>query len=263
MSDHDVVSTSGTYLRAVLELEEEGVAALRARLVERFTRSVPTVSQNVARLRRDGLVDLDGDRRLVLSEAGRTTAAGIVRKHRLTEVFLDQVVGIEWPWLHVEARGWEHVMSDRAEDRLDRLLDHPRRSPYGNPIPPARARFDDGERAPAGQSLLQHATRSQGRARTTVGWIGELLQDDPPTLQQLVRHGLTPGAAITIVGREASIVARLEGGTSEVELSPRVAEHIFTATTPAGPSELVPPDEEAPASVITTGHHDYRIYQAG
>src|ERR1700754_2315777 len=123
------------YLRTVLELEEEGVPPLRARIAERLKQSGPTVSQTVARMERDGLLTVEGDRHLVLTEVGRKHAVSVMRKHRLAELLLVNVIGMPYEEAHEEACRWEHVMSDAVEQKVYDLLNRPTRSPYGNPIP--------------------------------------------------------------------------------------------------------------------------------
>src|SRR5699024_10829269 len=123
------------YLRAIDEREVEGIVPLRARIAERLGQSGPTVSQTVARMERDGLLVLSGDRHLELTESGRERATAVMRKHRLAERLLLDVIGLDWQDVHVEACRWEHVMSEQVEQRLIELRGQPRISPYGNPIP--------------------------------------------------------------------------------------------------------------------------------
>src|SRR6478672_2052934 len=123
------------YLRTILDLEEEGIIPLRARISERIGHSGPTVSQTVARMERDGLLSVEGDRHLELTELGRHKAIGVMRKHRLAERLLADVIGLDWALVHDEACRWEHVMSETVERRIVELLEHPLHSPYGNPIP--------------------------------------------------------------------------------------------------------------------------------
>src|SRR3954465_7846789 len=131
----DLIDTPEMYLRTIYELEEEGVVPLRARIAERLGQSGPTVSQTVARMERDGLLTGEGDRHLELSEHGRSLATRVMRKHRLAECLLVDVIGLDWELVHEEACRWEHVMSETVEKRLLELLGHPTQSPYGNPIP--------------------------------------------------------------------------------------------------------------------------------
>ena len=131
----DLIDTTEMYLRTIFELEEEGIVPLRARIAERLGQSGPTVSQTVARMERDDLVTVEGDRHLELSVQGRALATRVMRKHRLAECLLVDVIGMPWEDVHAEACRWEHVMSESVERRLLELLGHPTVSPYGNPIP--------------------------------------------------------------------------------------------------------------------------------
>src|SRR4051812_18595952 len=132
---NDLIDTTEMYLRTIFELEEEGLVPLRARIAGRLRQSGPTVSQTVARMQRDGLVTVEGDRHLELTPEGRSLATRVMRKHRLAECLLIDVIGLEWEQVHAEACRWEHVMSEAVERRLLELLGHPTESPYGNPIP--------------------------------------------------------------------------------------------------------------------------------
>src|SRR5450631_1381954 len=135
MSVTDLIDTTEMYLRTIYELEEEDIVPLRARIAERLGHSGPTVSQTVARMERDGLLSVGGDRHLELTDGGRIKAMRVMRKHRLAERLLLDVIGLEWQFVHDEACRWEHVMSERVERKLLAMLDDPRESPYGNPIP--------------------------------------------------------------------------------------------------------------------------------
>ena len=132
---NDLIDTTEMYLRTIYELEEEGVTPLRARIAERLEQSGPTVSQTVARMERDGLVQVAGDRHLELTPEGRAKAVSVMRKHRLAELLLVNVIGLEWEHVHTEACRWEHVMSEAVEKKVFALLGEPSVSPYGNPIP--------------------------------------------------------------------------------------------------------------------------------
>src|SRR6187431_701534 len=131
----DLIDTTEMYLRTIYELVEEGIVPLRARIAERLHQSGPTVSQTVARMERDGLVKVQDDRHLELTDEGNRLATRVMRKHRLAERLLTDVIGLDWELVHAEACRWEHVMSEAVERRLIELLDHPAESPYGNPIP--------------------------------------------------------------------------------------------------------------------------------
>src|SRR3954462_6561913 len=111
----DLIDTTEMYLRTIYELVEEGIVPLRARIAERLHQSGPTVSQTVARMERDGLLTVEGDRHLQLSEEGRGLAPAVMRKHRLAECLLVDVIGLAYADVHEEACRWEHVMSEAVE----------------------------------------------------------------------------------------------------------------------------------------------------
>src|SRR5690606_19783921 len=118
----DLIDTTEMYLRTILELEEEGIVALRARISERLGHSGPTVSQAIARMARDGLVIVGDDRHLELTPGGRSKAVRVMRKHRIAERLLADVIGLEWEFVHEEACRWEHVMSEQVELKLLHML---------------------------------------------------------------------------------------------------------------------------------------------
>jgi DtxR family transcriptional regulator, Mn-dependent transcriptional regulator len=122
------------YLTTIYELAEDGVNVIQARLVERLGHSAPSVFEMVKRLAAKGYVVMDG-RTISLTVAGRTLAESVVRKHRLAERLLTDVIGLPWERAHLEAGRWEHVISDEVEERLRIILDNPNTCPHGNHIP--------------------------------------------------------------------------------------------------------------------------------
>jgi DtxR family Mn-dependent transcriptional regulator len=217
------------YLRTIYELEEEGLNPLRARIAERIGHSGPTVSQTVARMERDGLVVVEEDRHLSLTPKGQAKAMRVMRKHRLAERLLIDVIGLDWPQVHEEACRWEHVMSEDVERRLFELLDHPTVSPYGNPIPglselgddrPAANFLDGVERLPA--------VMSDGRPGPyTVVRLGENLQTGVDTMERLRAAGVMPGAEI-IASRTPDGSFMLGAvGAAPFELPWDTARHVF------------------------------------
>lgn len=231
MHAEDLVDTTEMYLKAVLELEEEGVVAMRARLAERFGHAGPTVQQTVSRMERDGLLVVESDRHLQLTDLGRATASTVMRKHRLAEIFLDRVIGLDWEHVHQEACRWEHVMSDRVEGLLDRMLEQPTVSPYGNPLGAADvATADtDGVEHAAPVNFVRLAADSTGEVDATLGWIGEPLQADVEALADLHDLGLTPGCRVRLELHGPSVLIRTADG-SVAELPHHIAAHLFAAS---------------------------------
>ncbi len=232
----DLIDTTEMYLRTILDLEEEGIVPLRARIAERLEHSGPTVSQTVARMERDGLLRLTESRQLELTEAGRGLAVQVMRKHRLAERLLSDVIGLEWPYIHEEACRWEHVMSERVERRLVELLDDPVESPYGNPIPGLEQLGVTGAHpSMLARKTLREAAEEYDAATGTSSWkvqrLAESIQVEPEVLEQLLEVGLRPGAPVEVTGLTEAYalltVEHEEDGRIEVELPLEVAQHIF------------------------------------
>jgi DtxR family Mn-dependent transcriptional regulator len=228
----DLIDTTEMYLRTIFELEEEGIVPLRARIAERLGHSGPTVSQTVARMERDGLLWVSGDRHLELSGSGRQKATRVMRKHRLAERLLLDVIRLEWELVHDEACRWEHVMSDRVERKLLPLLTDPRQSPYGNPIPGLEeiGGRSSPEGAPDGLvPLTVVPQRYPGQVDIVVRRFGETLQTETRILGELVSAGLRPGAAATVEHGGSRI--HLSGPRGTVDLAAEAAAHVFVAVT--------------------------------
>ncbi|MCR2817323.1 MarR family transcriptional regulator [Microbacterium sp. zg.Y1090] len=225
----DLIDTTEMYLRTILELEEEDIIPLRARISERLGHSGPTVSQTVGRMERDGLVVVSEDRRLELTDEGRQKAVDVMRKHRLAERLLSDVIGLDWSYVHEEACRWEHVMSEQVERRLIELLGHPTESPYGNPIPgldqlgdiPAHT-FDQGV-----VGLVRRLNAAGGPIRATVRRLAEPVQVDPELLTQLRAAGVVPGATGDFQFNEGYVLVQMDDNDEALELPVEVASHIF------------------------------------
>ena len=227
----DLVDTTEMYLRTVLDLEEEGIVPLRARISERLGHSGPTVSQTIARMERDELVNVEGDRHLALTAHGRTRALQVMRKHRLAERLLADVIGLDWAYVHDEACRWEHVMSEQVERRLLVLLNHPTESPYGNPIP-ALDELGDPPARPFLEGVINVVNRVRGETGPVTGTIkrlGEPVQFEPELLQQLLAAGVIPGAEATITAAGSYILIQVEGHGEGLELPSEVAVHVYVA----------------------------------
>ncbi|GII20519.1 metal-dependent transcriptional regulator [Planosporangium mesophilum] len=221
---NELVDTTEMYLRTILELEEEGVVPLRARIAERLRQSGPTVSQTVSRMERDGLLSIEGDRHLVLTDTGRSYAVAVMRKHRLAELLLVNVIGMPYEEAHEEACRWEHVMSDAVEQRVYELLGRPTRSPYGNPIP-GLTEFDGTPvSAPVGDSERNLAFPGLA-GPVVVSRICESVQTDSDVLRQLHAAGIDPGAHVTVAQERDAV--RVDRGGEEIRLPREVASRVF------------------------------------
>ena len=232
----DLIDTTEMYLRTVFELEEEGVVPLRARIAERLGQSGPTVSQTVARMERDGLLTVEGDRHLELSVLGRSLATRVMRKHRLAECLLVDVIGLEWDQVHTEACRWEHVMSETVERRLLEVLGHPTVSPYGNPIPGLE---ELGQAAQPGSAASPSPLESLETLETldqvplTAGTVvvvrrlAEPLQGDAALLRRLQRAGVQPGHSVAVAAAATGLL--VGSGGEAIEIARDLAAHIFVS----------------------------------
>ena len=234
---HGLIDTTEMYLRTIFELEEEGIVPLRARIAERLSQSGPTVSQTVARMERAGLLTVEGDRQLMLTDAGRALAMRVMRKHRLAECLLVNVIGLPWEEVHVEACRWEHVISENVELRLVQLLGYPVSCPHGNFIPgldelgiPDDAR----QRALAAREERAEAmtTVADGLAApVTVRRISEQVQSDPALMLKLKRIGIQPGREVTLASSDDGVRVTSDDrvGSVTAELPRLVAAHVFVS----------------------------------
>jgi DtxR family Mn-dependent transcriptional regulator len=218
-----LIDATEMYLRTIWELEEEGITPIRARLVERLALSAPAVSETVARLEEDGLVRVGEDRTLELTDVGRDLAVSVMRKHRLAERLLTDVIGLEWEQVHTEACKWEHVISDAVEQRLVELLHEPEMCPHGNPIPGV---------APAGTAprelfTMREAAKRGGEA--VVRRISEKLQGDVETMRMLREHNLRPGTTVRVESRDGETV--VDVGGDEVVLDSECAVNLYVSAS--------------------------------
>ena len=233
----DMIDTTEMYLRTVFELEEEGIVPMRARIAERLGHSGPTVSQTIARMERDGLVRVTDDRHLELSPTGRLAATRVMRKHRLAERLLVDILGLEWEYVHEEACRWEHVMSERVERRILALIGDHRDSPWGNPIPgleelEGEREAPDADRSRSLRDWARHAPAvgADGVKQTVVvRRIGEIAQVDPDSLGILIEAGVLPGTTVRVWVEGADVCVGVGEGadTPAVRLPHAVAAHVF------------------------------------
>jgi DtxR family transcriptional regulator, Mn-dependent transcriptional regulator len=223
----DLIDTTEMYLRTIYELEEEGIVPLRARIAERLHQSGPTVSQPVARMERDGLLTVEGDRHLELTDEGMRLATRVMRKHRLAERLLTDVIGLDWELVHAEACRWEHVMSETVERRLLELLDHPTESPYGNPIPGLveLGETDSGEEFMDGVESLDSVATAGSAVRVRVRRISEEVQKDEKLMAAFRRVGASPDQEVLVSEGAEGVLLGSGGETAEID--PEIASHVF------------------------------------
>ena len=218
----ELIDTTEMYLKTVYELEEDGVPPLRARIVERLDHSGPTVSQTVARMERDGLIKVADDRSLELTDEGRRRATEVIRKHRLAERLLLDVIGLDRRLVHEEACRWEHVMSEQVEGRLASILDDVSTDPFGNPVPPQTAEHP----RPSADEVSAERLASRATTTAVVRRMGEPIPADAELIAALVDAAITAGAQGE--RRVSAGGVRLVGASGDpVVLSDDVARHLF------------------------------------
>jgi DtxR family Mn-dependent transcriptional regulator len=183
------------YLETIYELEESGVPVMRARLVERLGVSAPTVSETVARLAREGYVELDDQRLVHLTEHGRHAATGVMRRHRLAERLLVDVLHVPWHQVHEEAHRLEHAISETLEPYLVKALGDPGSCPHGNPIPGSVNVVDVTNQVPLTELAAGDAA--------VVRRIDEEVEAQPALMQLLQASLLMPGYPVRLTGCDA------------------------------------------------------------
>ena len=190
------------YCECIFELDEDDVAVIQARIAERLQVSRPAVSEMIRRLDAEGLITTDGAIRL--TKKGEALAQSVVRRHRIAERFLTDMLGLSWAEAHHEAGKWEHVMSDAVEQAMDRVLGRPTTCPHGNPIP--------------GSSYLEPALVPLSEIEVgksfTINRIPEELEFTPGLLDFLEQSSLVPG-------RNGTVTAASPDGTTTVEIGGR------------------------------------------
>jgi DtxR family transcriptional regulator, Mn-dependent transcriptional regulator len=236
---HGLIDTTEMYLRTVYELEEEGIVPLRARIAERLSQSGPTVSQTVARMERDGLLHLAGDRQLALSGTGRMLATRVMRKHRLAECLLVSVIKLPWEEVHIEACRWEHVISESVERRIFELVGRPDRCPHGNMIPGLAELVSELAAEPGlaqpDEAMTEVVRGAGGNVRASVTRISEHLQSDLVLMLRLKRAGIQPGREVLLGAVEGGVRVCGEedadadgsGAVAPADLPAEVAAHVF------------------------------------
>jgi DtxR family transcriptional regulator, iron-dependent repressor len=192
------------YLEAIYYIEHEGEVPRPGRLAEWLGVSAPTVSVSLQRLARDGWIRIASDRSVELSDAGTEAASTIVRRHRIVERWLTDVLGLDWATADVEAMALTHGMSAIVLDRLDQLLGKPSTCPHGNVIP--------GRTPPDGRRLVRLVDLLDGES-AKVARISEVAEHEAPQLLRILdQRGLTPGADVAVIARSPSAWTLRAGG---------------------------------------------------
>jgi DtxR family Mn-dependent transcriptional regulator len=182
---HKLSSTVEDYLLTIYTLASDDRTVISARLAEKMGVAPPTVTKMVQRLVQNGFVEVNARREIELTQAGLEMAETMVRRHRLAERLLTDLLGLDWGEAHEEAHRFEHAISPLVEKRLIAVLGDPTTCPHGSPIPGT-----GGASRPAGRPLNQVASGEQIRVQQ----ISEEAEMDRAFLDFLKRNGLVPGA---------------------------------------------------------------------
>jgi len=214
----DLTAIVEDYLQSIYSLETEGERIISARLARWMRVTPPTAWATVRRMARDGLVSVDAKKTIHLTKRGRELAEKVARRHRLSERFLNDVLGLGWAEAHDEAHHFEHGLTPAIEGRIFSLLGNPTTCPHGSPIP--------GTGAVLSPDLVPMDTLEHGDA-ATVEFISEELEEDLDLLRYLDRHNVRPGQAITVDEKLPSTgLIAINTGQDPVSLGLNVAARI-------------------------------------
>ena len=216
MKTEDLLSaTVEEYLETIYNMSMEDEIVIGARLAEKFRVAPPTVTEMLKRLMRDGYIEMNNKRHVTLTEAGKQAAEAVLRRHRLTERFLVDMLGMQWHQVHEEACRLEHFISGAVEARVISSLNNPTTCPHGNPItgsvPDARNYLKDNH-------AIRLSTLSPG-AKATVFCISEVVEDEEGLILYLHEKGLMPGTQLTILSFESDDTENVKLQVEEREVA--------------------------------------------
>ena len=196
------------YCECIFELREDNLEVIQARIADRLRVSRPSVSEMIKRLNEEGLITVTGGH-ITLTDEGEELTQRVVRRHRLAERFMTDILGLSWALAHREAGRWEHVMSDAVEEAMRQKLGNPTTCPHGNPIP------GSGYTAPPSVKLAQVKTGQS----FTVSRIPEELEFSPGMLEFLEKTNLMPGmsGAVAVTNDKGDMTVSVEGHDIVVE----------------------------------------------
>jgi DtxR family transcriptional regulator, Mn-dependent transcriptional regulator len=204
------------YLTTIYELVEDGIAVIQARLVERLGHAAPTVGEMTKRLVAEGHVTVVG-RAITMTPKGRALAESVVRKHRLAERLLTDVIGLPWEKAHLEAGRWEHVISDEVEERLRIILDDPNTCPHGNPIPGTVAQPDD-------QFALCFANPGD---EIWLARVTETVETDNEAMTYLANSQFITGTAAVVSTKAPDGTIQLTIGPNTIALGAKLSTNLY------------------------------------
>ena len=206
------------YCECIFELDEDNLDVLQVRIAERLDVSRAAVSEMMKRLEGEGLIDTHGG--ITLTEAGRLLGERVVRRHRLAERFLTDVLKLSWAEAHHEAGRWEHVMSESVEQAMDSLLGHPTTCPHGNPIPGSE--YESTAYVPL-------ASVEVGMP-SVIRRITEELEFEPGLLEFLEASSIQPGEVVTVTAASPDGSLTVRVGDQYIGIGTFTGERILVST---------------------------------
>jgi DtxR family Mn-dependent transcriptional regulator len=224
-------SVTEEYLETIYNMGMEGETVIGARLAEKFWVAPPTVTETLKRMTRDGYIEMDNKRQVFLTDRGVELAEAVLRRHRLTERFLVDMLGMQWHQVHEEACRLEHHISGAVEERVVKSLGSPTTCPHGNPIPGyvpnARTYLKD-------QGAIRLLTAEIGQP-VRILCVSEVVEDEEELISYLHDRNLTPGTEITLVerpnaqaaGETRDVVLAVAGLHANVTISPHAAHALW------------------------------------
>ena len=209
------------YIEIIYHMAQDGVPVIGARLMEKFGVSAPTVTTTVKRMLRDGFIEVNERKEITLTPRGQQLAESMLRRHRLSERLLTDVLGFDWHRVHAEACRIEHSLSPEVEEKLSVALGNPATCPHGNPIP-----GNVGELEKNTMPLTQAKVGDKVR----VTRISEVAEEDDELMAYLHQQGLRPGSSLTVLEKAPfNGPVSLRGENRVVAISPEVAAKIWVA----------------------------------
>ncbi|MDB5075635.1 MAG: metal-dependent transcriptional regulator [Chloroflexi bacterium] len=233
------------YLETIYNVTMEGDPVIAARLAQKFNVSAPNVGSILQRMENDGLIRRDDRKAISLTDTGRAGAEAALRRHRLAERFLLQVLGLDWITAHEEAHHLEHGLTPEIEDRMDEVLMHPSTCPHGNPIPGG---VPDASLFLRDQGAFRLSDATDGEQLHVV-CVSEVVEDESVLLKYVGEKGMRPGASLVVCEREpgGALTVDIAGKTVAVGLD--LATKVWVKRADASPSQVRPTaDRQAIAS---------------
>lgn len=210
-------STVENYLKAILRLSDETPAEALVpvgQIATALSLTPGTVTTMMKHLGKEGYLDYSPRKGVVLTKEGRGAAVQVLRRHRLIELFLVEVMHLDWAHVHEEAEVLEHVLSDRLVERIDEMLGRPAHDPHGDPIPDAQGVMREDE-------LKKLSDCSPGKFR-----LVRVARDEPEFLSWLQNQGLRPGVGIELIARDllaGTVEIRVDGAAESIRIGEAVA----------------------------------------